>query len=99
MRTRFALALVLVACCAATALACGSRTIALIEAAATMERLPAFRCGPMFNEMLARARVKVWKGALAAYETHLGGIGKWKAGSADALETLDYLRRKAETQK
>jgi hypothetical protein len=83
---------------AAVALACGPRTVALIERVVAMERPPMFRCGPEFNEMLARAQKQDWKGALAAYEAHLRGIGKWEADSANVRETLDFLRRKAETQ-
>jgi hypothetical protein len=45
--------------------------------------------------MLARAHKKDWKAALAAYEAHLANIGKWEAGSANALETLTFLREKA----
>src|SRR5262245_17856940 len=97
MHRRFALALLFVLSGAAAALACGPRTVALIEAVAAMERPPMFRCGPEFNEMLARAKKKDWKGALAAYEAHLTGIGKWETGSANTRETLDYLRKKAET--
>lgn len=99
MHKHFALALVFVLFGAAAALACGPRTVALIESVAAMEVPPLFKCGPKFNEMLARAQEKDWKGALAAYEAHLSGIGKWEAGSANARDTLDYLRRKAEAHK
>jgi hypothetical protein len=98
MHNRFALALVLVLSGAVAALACGPGTVALIESVAAMERPPMFKCGPDFNEMLARAQNKDWKGALAAYEAHLSGIGKWEAGSANARETLDFLRKKAKEQ-
>ena len=97
MHRRFVLALAFVASCAATALACGPRTVALIEAAAAAEAMkpPLFRCGPMFNEMLVRAHKKDWKGALEAYEAHLRG----RASTADEREALDFLQRKAESQK
>jgi hypothetical protein len=98
MHKRFALALVFVLTGTAAVLACGPRTVALIEAVAEMERPPMFRCGSEFNEMLARAQKKDWKGALAAYEAHLSGMGKWEADSANARATLDFLRKKAETQ-
>jgi hypothetical protein len=98
MHKRFALALVFVLTGAAAVLACGPRTVALIEAVAEMERPPMFRCGSEFNEMLARAQKKDWKGALAAYEAHLANLGKWEAGFPNAAETLAFLRRKADVR-
>jgi hypothetical protein len=98
MHKRIALVLVFVLSGVAAALACGPRTVALIESVMAMERPPMFRCGSEFNEMLARAQKQDWKGAFAAYEAHLRGIGKWEADSANARETLDFLRKKAETQ-
>jgi hypothetical protein len=79
---------------AATAcLACGPGTVALVQRVMKMEKPPLYRCGSEFNEMLARAQKKNWKGALAAYEAHLAGLGKWEAGSANATETLAFLRQ------
>jgi hypothetical protein len=99
MHKRLALIVVLVLFGAAsTALACGPRTVALIENVTAMDAPPMFKCGGQFNEMLARAHKRDWKGALAAYEAHLATHGKWEAASANALETLAYLRRKAEAQ-
>jgi hypothetical protein len=48
--------------------------------------------------MLARAQKKDWKGALAAYEAHLAGLGKWEAGSANASETRAYLQRMSQAR-
>jgi hypothetical protein len=99
MHRPFALALALVLSGAASAtLACGPGTVALIELVAAMTKPPMFRCGPKFNEMLAHAHKNDWKSALAAYEAHLAGLGKWEANSANASETLAFLRRKAGAQ-
>jgi hypothetical protein len=76
-------------------LACGPGTVKLIEYMVTTNEPPRYRCGSEFNEMLARAQKKDWKGALAAYEKHLVNLGKWEAGSANAAETLAYLRKKS----
>ena len=92
-------AMVFVLCGAATpALACGPETVAVIEAYTKSGDTPRFRCGAEFNEMLARAQKKDWKGALAAYQAHLAGLGKWEAGSANASETLAYLRRMSQAR-
>jgi hypothetical protein len=79
----------------ATALACGPGTVALIERVITTDEPPRYKCGAEFNDMLARAQKKDWKGALAAYEKHLANLGKWEASSANAAETLAYLRKKS----
>jgi hypothetical protein len=76
--------------------ACGPGTVALIERTAAMPEPPQYNCGREFNDMLARVHKKDWKGALAAYEAHLMHLGKWEAGSANAVETLGFLRKKAE---
>ena len=65
-------------------LACGPGTVALIERMVTTQEPPRYRCGSEFNEMLARAQKKDWRGALAAYQAHLAHLGKWEAGSANA---------------
>jgi len=83
---------------ATTALACGPGTVALIERMVSTQEPPRYRCGSEFNEMLARAQKKDWKGALAAYEAHLAQMGKWEAGSANASQTLAYLRRMAQAK-
>jgi hypothetical protein len=75
--------------------ACGPDTAALMRRVPDMAAAPAFRCGTHFNDALARAQKKDWKGALAAYEAHLATLGKWQAGSADADATLTFLRRMA----
>jgi hypothetical protein len=99
MDRSFALALSLVLLGAASAAhACGPGTVTLVESVTAMTKPPMFRCGSHFNEMLARAHKSDWKGALAAYEAHLAGLGKWEAGSANASETLAFLRRKAGSQ-
>jgi hypothetical protein len=99
MHNRHALVLALaVFGSASTALACGPSTVALIESLTIRDRPPLFRCGSQFNKMLADAHKKDWRGALAAYEAHLANLGRWEAGSSNALETLAYLRRKAEAQ-
>jgi hypothetical protein len=63
-----------------------------------MKEPPQFRCGKEFNDMLAYAHKQDWKGALVAYEAHLANLGKWEAGSANATETLAFLRRKADAR-
>ncbi len=100
MQQRFlAIALSFALCGASTTgLACGPGTVALIQRMVTTQEPPRYRCGSEFNEMLARAQKKDWKGALAAYEAHLAGLGKWEAGSANASETLAYLRRMSQAQ-
>jgi hypothetical protein len=80
------------------AVACGPGTVALIERVTAMDEPPMYKCGREFNEMLTRAHKKDWKGALAAYEAHLANLGKWEAGSANAAETLAFLRRKADAR-
>jgi hypothetical protein len=92
MLRRSALALLFAFFGAESALSCGPGTVALIERVIAMQEPPKYRCGAEFNEMLARAHKKDWKGALAAYETHLTNLGKSEVGSANALETLAYLR-------
>jgi hypothetical protein len=78
-----------------TAPACGPGTVALIERVVTMDEPPRYKCGAEFNDMLARAQKKDWKGALAAYEKHLANLGRWEVDSANASETLAYLRKKS----
>ena len=78
------------------AFACGPGTVALIERVGAMPEPPLYKCGREFNDMLARVHKKDWKGALAAYETHLMHLGKWEAGSENVAETLAFLRKKAE---
>lgn len=97
MRTPLLSALLLatIVATAGTAHACGGDTAAMFEAAPTMTEMPMFRCGADFNKALSLAHAKDWKGALAAYEAHLAGIGKWQADSADARAALAYLRRMA----
>src|SRR4029079_10789678 len=48
---------------ATTALACGPGTVALIERMVSTQEPPRYRSGSQFNEMLARAQKKDWKGA------------------------------------
>ena len=79
----------------APASACAPDTVALLETVPAMKQPPAYRCGSDFNTVLTLVHKRDWKGALAAYEQHLSGFGKWQAGSADAKATLAYLREKA----
>jgi hypothetical protein len=99
MNKRFAIALAFAVFGGApTALCCGPGTVTLINRVTAMAEPPAYKCGREFNEMLARAHKKDWKGALAAYEAHLANLGKWEAGSANAMETLTFLREKADAR-
>lgn len=95
-RTRILLAGIFLLTGQTLVLACGPGTVALIERVAAMPEPPQYKCGREFNDMLARVHKKDWKGALAAYEAHLMHLGKWEADSANAAETLAFLRTKAE---
>ena len=74
--------------------ACGPGTVELVQRVAKMEKAPLYKCGPEFNDMLVFVQKHEWKAALAAYEAHLGGLGKWEAGSDSANETIAFLRQK-----
>ena len=78
---------------ATSAQACGPNTLALLKSIEHMKEPPMFRCGTDFNNVLARFHKKDWKGALTAYEAHLANLGKWQAGSKDAVAVLAYLRK------
>jgi hypothetical protein len=95
---RLIFSLLLCTVAASPALACGKNTVAWIEHVMVSDTRPLFLCGSEFNEMLARVQKKDWKGALAAYKAHLANVGRWEAGSADAIEALAYLERKAQAR-